>query len=153
MRLFIALVGVSVVLGARVEFDFASGIPAPFHKPWEAAVGSGHAKLALREDWQQALLEVKNRVDFKRVRFHGLLDDDMGLVRSGTTAVGTNGRPTQTSTKYTLNFTKIQTVFDFLVHEAKMAPYVAGGCFGSASSVSPFALHRTCLGEREYRNT
>ena len=126
MRLLIALLSsVSVVLAARViEFDFASGKPAPFYKPWEAAVGSGHAKLALRDDWQQALLEVKKSVDFKRVRFHGLLDDDMGLVRSGTTAIGPEGHPIQTSTKYTLNFTKIQTVFDFLVYEAKMAPYI-----------------------------
>ena len=33
-----------------------------FHKPFLECVGSGHAKLALRDDWQQALLTVKESI-------------------------------------------------------------------------------------------
>lgn len=124
--LFTALVCVQAVRGRgalRTDLPFdLTGAGRPFHKPWEAAVGSGHAKLALRLDWQQTLLDVKQHIDFKRVRFHGLLDDDMGLVASVDSAAagGRHGR----SEKYTLNFTNIQTVFDFLVHKANVAPYV-----------------------------
>jgi xylan 1,4-beta-xylosidase len=51
---------------------------------WEHTVGSCHAPLALRADWQQQLRRCHNEMGFHYVRFHGLLCDDVGtLVRSG----------------------------------------------------------------------
>ena len=98
-----------------------------FHKPFLECVGSGHAKLALRDDWQQALLTVKESIGFKRVRFHGLLDDDMGLVQSKTLLrnITTIKKNNDHNVKnYILNFTKIQQVFDFLIYEANVMPYI-----------------------------
>jgi xylan 1,4-beta-xylosidase len=42
-------------------------------------VGSGRALLALRADWQAQLARCRRELGFRRVRFHGLLDDGPGL--------------------------------------------------------------------------
>jgi xylan 1,4-beta-xylosidase len=47
---------------------------------WEHTVGSGHATLALRADWQAQLKRVRNELGMRHVRFHGLLSDDMGTL-------------------------------------------------------------------------
>ena len=52
---------------------------AAFPHYWEECVGSGHALLALREDWRRQLKRCREELGFKRVRFHGLLNDDMSV--------------------------------------------------------------------------
>lgn len=52
----------------------------PSHQPWQWAVGSGHATLALRADWQAQLAQARLDLGFRHVRFHGILDDDMGTL-------------------------------------------------------------------------
>lgn len=47
---------------------------------WEYCVGSGHATLALRADWQSQLKQCREQLGFQHVRFHGLLNDDMNTV-------------------------------------------------------------------------
>ena len=47
---------------------------------WEHTVGSCHAPLALRADWQQQLRRCRSELGFRYVRFHGLLSDDVGTV-------------------------------------------------------------------------
>ncbi|HWE48399.1 MAG TPA: hypothetical protein VG273_01330 [Bryobacteraceae bacterium] len=52
----------------------------PFPHFWEDCVGSGHAPLGLRADWQRQLLRCHRELGFQRVRFHGILSDDMGTL-------------------------------------------------------------------------
>lgn len=59
--------------------DF-SQTPKPFPHFWEHTVGSGHAPLALRADWQAQMLRCHNELGFQHVRFHGLLSDDVGTL-------------------------------------------------------------------------
>ena len=47
---------------------------------WEHTVGSCHAPIALRADWQQQLRRCHAELGFRYVRFHGLLSDDVGTV-------------------------------------------------------------------------
>jgi hypothetical protein len=47
---------------------------------WEHTVGSCHAPIALRADWQQQLRRCHSELGFRHVRFHGLLSDDVGTV-------------------------------------------------------------------------
>ncbi len=47
---------------------------------WEHTVGSGHAPLALRADWQAQLRRCHEELGFGHVRFHGLLSDDVGTL-------------------------------------------------------------------------
>ena len=52
----------------------------PFPHFWKHCVGSCHATLALRADWQQQMIRCHKELGFKHVRFHGLLCDDMGTL-------------------------------------------------------------------------
>ena len=54
------------------------GTPLPHC--WEHTVGSCHAPLALRADWQAQLRQCREDLGFQYVRFHGLLSDDVGTL-------------------------------------------------------------------------
>jgi xylan 1,4-beta-xylosidase len=56
----------------------AVGTPLPHF--WEHTVGSCHAALALRSDWQAQLRRCHDELGFRYVRFHGLLCDDMSML-------------------------------------------------------------------------
>jgi len=49
----------------------------PFSHFWEHTVGSGHAPLALRADWQAQMLACHKELGFEYVRFHALLSGEM----------------------------------------------------------------------------
>lgn len=53
---------------------------AAFPHFWEHTIGSGHATLALRADWQRQLLRSHLELGFAHVRFHGILSDDIGTL-------------------------------------------------------------------------
>ena len=81
-----------------------------FSHYWEHTVGSGHAPLALRADWQAQMLRCHNELGFQHVRFHALLSDQMGtLVREGD--------------KFFYSFFNTDQVFDFL-RSIGMRPFV-----------------------------
>jgi xylan 1,4-beta-xylosidase len=64
----------SCTLGASTE--------SPLPHVWEHTVGSCHATLALRADWQRQLLRCRRELSFRHARLHGILCDDMStLVR------------------------------------------------------------------------
>ncbi len=55
---------------------------------WEHTVGSSHATMALRADWQKQLSQCHRELGFMHVRFHGILSDDMGtLVNENNTLI------------------------------------------------------------------
>jgi xylan 1,4-beta-xylosidase len=55
---------------------------SPLTHFWEHTVGSDHAPVALRADWQNQLRRCHDELGFRYVRFHGLLSDDMGTLIS-----------------------------------------------------------------------
>jgi xylan 1,4-beta-xylosidase len=61
--------------------------PTPLTHFWEHTVGSCHAPLALRADWQAQLARCRRQLGFRNVRFHGLLGDDLStcIVHDGRT--------------------------------------------------------------------
>lgn len=86
-----------------VEFVcHCDGPSNPLHHVWERCIGSGHAALALRADWQRQLLRCRRELGVERVRFHGILSDDVGIV-------GTRG------TAGPLAFFNVDQIFDFLL--------------------------------------
>jgi xylan 1,4-beta-xylosidase len=72
------------------------------HHPWRYCVGSGHATLALRADWQAQMRVAHAELGFQYVRFHGLLDDDMGTL-------------VDQSDTFIYSFFNADQIFDFLV--------------------------------------
>ncbi|MHB8744441.1 MAG: GH39 family glycosyl hydrolase [Sulfuricaulis sp.] len=77
---------------------------------WEHTVGSGHATLALRADWQAQMKQTHDDLGIRHVRFHGILGDDMGtLVGEGETLF--------------YSFFNTDQIFDFLL-SIGMKPFV-----------------------------
>lgn len=93
---------------------------APLRHPWRHCIGSGHATLALRSDWQQQLTQARADLGFKYVRFHGLLDDDMGTLICQ-------------SNQFVFSFFNIDRIFDFLL-SIGMKPIVELGFMPSTLS-------------------
>jgi xylan 1,4-beta-xylosidase len=85
---------------------------------WEHTIGSCHAPLALRADWQRQMRRCREELGFRHVRFHGLLSDDMG------TLVCENGQ-------LLYSFFNADQVFDFLL-SIGMRPFVELGFMPSA---------------------
>lgn len=75
-------------------------------------MGSGHAALGLRGDYARQLRLTASELGAARVRFHGVLDDDVGIVAG----VDASGAPR-------LNFTNVDRIFDVVV-AAGMDPFV-----------------------------
>ena len=70
-------------LDEMAEIEFYSDLReevGPLIHFWEHTVGSCHAPLALRSDWQHQLLRCHKELGFQYVRFHGLLSDDVGVL-------------------------------------------------------------------------
>ena len=62
-----------------IEIRFDTKLPGmPLPHIWEQCVGSGHATLALRADYQAQLTRCRTELGVRHVRFHGVLSDDMG---------------------------------------------------------------------------
>ena len=84
---------------------------------WELCVGSCHAATALRADWQAHMAQCHSDLGFRYVRFHGLFNDDMNVVRQPIPVPGVPLR---------LCFTYIDVIFDFLL-SINMKPFVELG--------------------------
>ncbi len=89
--------------------DYA-GHAAPLTHVWEYMLGSGHATLALRADWQRQLERCHRELGTRRVRFHGILSDDMG------TLVDEEGR-------YRYAFFNADQILDYLL-DIGMVPFI-----------------------------
>ncbi len=79
----------------------AQATPLPHF--WEQMFGSGHANLAMREDYRNDLVEVKSITGMQYVRFHGILDDENGVYTEDK-----QGQP-----QY--NFTYVDQIYDGLL--------------------------------------
>jgi xylan 1,4-beta-xylosidase len=75
----------------------------PFPHFWEHMFGSGRAVLSLRESYREDLRAVRAVTAVSYVRFHGLLNDEMGVYN-----VGPRGEPV-------FNFSYIDQVYDGLL--------------------------------------
>ncbi len=82
----------------------------PLDHSWEHTVGSDHAPVALRADWQAQLRQCREDLGFRYVRFHGLLSDDLG------TLIDHDGQPLY-------SFFNADQIFDFLL-SIGMRPFV-----------------------------
>jgi xylan 1,4-beta-xylosidase len=78
------------------------GKTTPLIHFWEHTVGSGHAPLALRADWQAQLKKCKDDLGFKHVRFHGLLSSMMDTL-------------TIEKDESLYSFYNVETIFDYLL--------------------------------------
>lgn len=86
-------------------------VKGPLNDFFRQCVGAGRANEGLRADWQQQLSETKRDCGFKRIRFHGIFHDDMGVYQEDE-----NGTP-----HYNWQYT--DALYDYLV-KIDVKPFV-----------------------------
>ncbi|HNW51587.1 MAG TPA: hypothetical protein PKH79_10935 [Prolixibacteraceae bacterium] len=101
-----------------ISVDYGK-VKGEFSTLFKECIGAGRANEGLRADWQQQLAVVKNECDFKYIRMHGLLTDDMGVYREDR-----NGNP-----EY--NYQYIDVLYDYIL-SIGMKPFVELGFMPSA---------------------
>ncbi|MDR2090079.1 MAG: beta-xylosidase, partial [Clostridiales bacterium] len=104
-----------------IKFDFnANTKTIPYDRFWTFSVGSCHAALALRADYQRQLKKVREDLGFQRVRFHGLFNDDMKVITRLSDYIPLLPGSKRVKTE---SFYHIGLVFDFLL-SIGMRPFV-----------------------------
>jgi xylan 1,4-beta-xylosidase len=93
-----------------VEID-ARAAGTAFPHFWEQAFGSGRAILALRASYRRDLRELKQVADFRYVRFHAILHDEVGVYDEDAA-----GNPVY-------NFSYVDQIYDGLLDEG-VRPFV-----------------------------
>lgn len=86
----------------------------PMNTLFKECIGAGRANEGLRADWQQQLKIAKQDCDFKYIRMHGLLTDDMAVYKEDR-----QGKPVY-------NFQYIDVLYDYIL-EIGMKPFVELG--------------------------
>jgi xylan 1,4-beta-xylosidase len=95
-----------------VQVDTAN-IVGPLPHVWEECVGSDRAAITLRDDWRQDLIRWHTEAGLKRVRFHGIFNDELGVDAPSILSRGVAQ----------LNFQNIDRVYDGLLARG-VSPYV-----------------------------
>jgi xylan 1,4-beta-xylosidase len=108
---------------------------------WEQMFGSGRAILTLRESYRRDLRTVKDATDFKFVRFHAILHDEIGIYDEDKHAVP----------RY--NFSYVDQIYDGLL-ENGVRPFVELSFMprklASRKTVQSFSYHPFVAPPRDY---
>ncbi|HEX6879456.1 MAG TPA: glycosyl hydrolase family 39 [Terriglobales bacterium] len=100
----------------------------PFPHFWEQMFGSGRAILSLRESYRSDLREVKKVTDFRYVRFHNILHDEVGVYDEDE-----HGNPIY-------NFAYVDQIYDGLLANG-VRPVVEISFMPKKLASDPNALH------------
>jgi len=117
------------------------GSPHSFPHFWEQMFGSGRAILTLRDSYRQDLRLVKDTTDFKFVRFHAILHDEVGIYDEDK-----RGNPTY-------NFSYVDQIYDGMLANG-VRPFVElsfmPSKLASRQAVHPFKYHPIVAPPRDY---
>ncbi|WP_158945284.1 glycosyl hydrolase family 39 [Granulicella sp. S190] len=130
-RLFPLLLLLAATLPApaqeTVQID-AHAQATPFPHFWEQMFGSGRAILSLRESYRDDLRAVKKITDFRYVRFHAILHDEVGVYNEDE-----HGNPVY-------NFAYVDQIYDGLLKNG-VRPVVEISFMPKKLAFNPDALH------------
>src|SRR5579884_4080534 len=108
--LFVALSSSARAQEETIRID-ANAASHPFPHFWEQMFGSGRAVLSLRDDYRRDLKTVKDGTGFRYIRFHGILDNEVGVYDEDA-----QGNPVY-------NFSYVDQIYDGLLANG-VRPYV-----------------------------
>lgn len=116
----------------------------PLNHVWEESAGSDRAAITLRESWRLDLDRWRNEAGLKRVRFHGIFSDEVGVFAPSILSRG----------KATPNFRNVFEAYDGLV-ERGMAPFVEVGFMPKAlaSGTNAFGFYNANVPPRKASTT
>jgi xylan 1,4-beta-xylosidase len=120
-------VGTSLFAQETIEID-AQAAAKPFPHFWEQMFGSGRAILSLRESYREDMRAVKKVADFRYVRFHAILHDEVGVYNEDE-----HGSPVY-------NFSYVDQIYDGLLKNG-VRPFVEISFMPKKLAFNPDALH------------
>ncbi|MFL6448410.1 MAG: GH39 family glycosyl hydrolase [Bryobacteraceae bacterium] len=121
--------GLNLQCFAQQQIIIDARAPAtPFPHFWEQMFGSGRAILTLRESYRNDLRAVKQITDFRYVRFHAILHDEVGVYNEDE-----HGRPVY-------NFAYVDQIYDGLLKNG-VRPVVEISFMPKKLAFNPDALH------------
>ncbi|ADW67251.1 GH39 family glycosyl hydrolase [Granulicella tundricola] len=125
----------------RLTVD-AHAAATPFPHFWEQTFGSGRAILSLRDSYRIDLDKVHGITGFDSVRFHGILNDDVGLYdpdrKTKNPGLAAQDDPSAGGTVY--NFSYIDQIYDgLLAHHVR--PFVELSFMPAKMASNPAAIH------------
>ena len=124
---FISCPGQQTAAPEMVSID-AHAQTTPFPHFWEEMFGSGRAILTLRESYREDLRAVKKVADFRYVRFHAILHDEVGVYNEDE-----HGNPVY-------NFSYVDQIYDGLLKNG-VKPFVEISFMPKKLAFNPDALH------------
>jgi xylan 1,4-beta-xylosidase len=98
----------------RIDVDIKR-VKGSLNRAFRFSVGSDRAIIHLRPEHQRDLRFLKETCGFEYMRFHGLLNEEMGVVKTGA-----NG-------EIVYDWTNIDRLYDFHVRELKIRPIIELG--------------------------
>ncbi|QNI36663.1 GH39 family glycosyl hydrolase [Edaphobacter albus] len=125
--LLLPLLGTLSLSAQTITID-ANAPTTPFPHFWEEMFGSGRAALVLRQSYLNDLKAVKQVTDFRYVRFHAILHDELGVYNEDE-----HGNPVY-------NFAYVNQVYDNLLANG-VRPVVEIGFMPKKLAFNPDALH------------
>jgi xylan 1,4-beta-xylosidase len=111
----------------QIQID-VSAPATPFPHFWEQMFGSGRAILTLRESYRDDVRAVKQVADFRYVRFHAILHDEVGVYNEDE-----HGNPVY-------NFAYVDQIYDGLL-KLGVRPFVEISFMPKKLAFNPDALH------------
>ena len=111
----------------QIKID-AQAPATPFPHFWEHMFGSGRGTLSLREGYRNDLRAVREVTGFRYVRFHGILDDDVGVYTEDE-----HGNPVY-------NFAYVDQIYGGLLNNG-VRPVVEVGFMPKQLAFNPDWLH------------
>jgi xylan 1,4-beta-xylosidase len=127
--ILILVLGLLSPLSARGQIQIDVGKQGtPFPHFWEQMFGSGRAILSLRESYRNDLRAVKQITDFRYVRFHAILHDEVGVYNEDE-----HGEPVY-------NFGYVDEIYDGLLKNG-VRPVVEISFMPKKLAFNPDALH------------
>jgi xylan 1,4-beta-xylosidase len=108
----------------RVISAYYTRVKGRHDKFFRRVVGAGRAAEGLRADWQRDFAVARRECGFEYVRFHGLLEDELGVYSEDR-----RGRPVY-------NFQYIDALYDAILNN-RMGPFVEFGFMPKALASGP----------------
>src|SRR5262245_26762318 len=106
------------VVPREIKID-AAREKGPLNRAYRFSVGSDRALIHTRPEHQRDLKFVKDTCGFEYIRFHGLLNEEMDLIRTGPDG------------QFTYDWTNVDRFYDYLL-SIKMKPFVELGFIPTA---------------------
>ncbi len=123
----------------QIQLD-ATAATTPFPHFWEQTFGSGRAILSLRQSYREDLRTVEQATGFQSVRFHGILNDEVGLYNPDRVVKNPGLAAEAAHDASTYNFSYVDEIYDGLL-ATHVKPFIELSFMPRKLAADPSLIH------------